>query len=203
MFPPLALIILLLFSTFLPSLSAAAVPTTQTIMLIRHGEKRAHGLGQLDCQGLNRALALPPVVARVLGKPDAVFAPMPALKHDDGAPNYHLRPLATVEPTAIFNGLPVNLSFGLGHPGEVAAALEQPKYRGARTLIAWEHREIPVIARDLIAAAGGNPDVVPQWPDSDFDSIYLVRITRDGASTTARFEHLSEGLNDQPTTCPQ
>ncbi|MGA7384116.1 MAG: hypothetical protein WBW81_05330 [Methylocella sp.] len=28
----------------------------ETIVLVRHGEKLGKGLGQLDCQGLNRAL---------------------------------------------------------------------------------------------------------------------------------------------------
>ena len=31
----------------------------ETLVLIRHGEKPADGLGQLSCQGLNRSLALP------------------------------------------------------------------------------------------------------------------------------------------------
>jgi hypothetical protein len=29
---------------------------------VRHGEKPPHGLGQLDCRGLNRALALPALI---------------------------------------------------------------------------------------------------------------------------------------------
>ncbi len=51
--------------------------TTETIVFVRHGEKPAAGLGQLDCQGLNRALALPPVIA-AFGKVDAIFAPNPS-----------------------------------------------------------------------------------------------------------------------------
>ena len=31
--------------------------TVETLICIRHGEKPATGLGQLSCQGLNRALA--------------------------------------------------------------------------------------------------------------------------------------------------
>src|ERR1700730_4025255 len=49
----------------------------ETIVLVRHGEKPDKGLGQLDCQGLNRALALPPVIAKTFGRPSAVFAPDP------------------------------------------------------------------------------------------------------------------------------
>jgi hypothetical protein len=58
---------------------------TETIVLVRHGEKPAEGLGQLNCQGLNRALALPVVIGKLFARPDA---------------NY-VRPLATIEPTAI------------------------------------------------------------------------------------------------------
>ena len=50
----------------------------QTIVFIRHGEKPDGGFGQLTCQGLNRALALAPTIARSFGKPDAIFAPNPS-----------------------------------------------------------------------------------------------------------------------------
>ncbi len=33
----------------------------ETLVFVRHGEKPAQGYGQLNCQGLNRALALPAV----------------------------------------------------------------------------------------------------------------------------------------------
>ena len=51
----------------------------ETIIFLRHGEKPEEGLGQLNCRGLNRALALPPVVERLataagkqLGDPIAI-----------------------------------------------------------------------------------------------------------------------------------
>lgn len=57
----------------------------ETIVLVRDGEKPDKGLGQLDCQGLNRALALPPVIAKIFGRPSAIFAPDPSQqKQDDG-----------------------------------------------------------------------------------------------------------------------
>jgi hypothetical protein len=39
--------------------SKAADSKVETIIFIRHGEKPLSGLGQITCQGLNRALALP------------------------------------------------------------------------------------------------------------------------------------------------
>jgi hypothetical protein len=80
---------------------------------MRHGEKPAEGLGQLDCQGLNRALALPHVLKRKFGIPDYIFAPDPRqLVLDHGNLYYYIRPLATIEATAIRLGKPVNTRFG-------------------------------------------------------------------------------------------
>src|SRR4051812_11649881 len=86
--------------------SLLAVPrpalADQTIVLFRHGEKPADGLGQLTCQGLRRALALPDVLLPRFGTPDFLYAPNPGSKIDDrGGSFYYVRPLATIEPVAI------------------------------------------------------------------------------------------------------
>jgi hypothetical protein len=87
---------------------------TETIVFVRHGEKPNGGLGQLNCRGLNRSLALPAVIAKTFGRPSAIFAPNPAdQKNDDGEPYDYVRPLATIEPTAISLGLPVHASIGV------------------------------------------------------------------------------------------
>ena len=95
----------------LPTPPAAAV---ETIVFLRHGEKPDKEIGQLDCQGLNRALALPRVLMSKFGRPDFLFAPattrLPKFG-GGGGPNY-LRPLATIEPTAIQLGMPVDTDFG-------------------------------------------------------------------------------------------
>ena len=63
---------------------------------------RPGGYGQLTCQGLQRALALPPVLTNLYGSPQYVFAPDPAAQVPDAAGSfYYVRPLATIEPTAI------------------------------------------------------------------------------------------------------
>ena len=74
-----------------------------TIVIVRHGEKPAQGLGQLSCQGLNRALALPRVLLSRYGDPVAIYAPNPAVqKLDKGVPYAYVRPLATIERLARF-----------------------------------------------------------------------------------------------------
>src|SRR6187549_3189632 len=80
----------------------------QTIVFFRHGEKPSGGYGQLTCQGLNRALALPPVLSAKYGRPHCMYAPNPAVTVSDPAGTfYYVRPLATIEPTAIRLGMPV------------------------------------------------------------------------------------------------
>ena len=177
--------------------------TVETIVLVRHGEKPDTGLGQLDCQGLNRALALPQVIAKTFGRPSAVFALDPSQQVQDHGVSYdYVRPLATVEPTAIFFGLPVNASFGVSNTDGLQTAVEQPIYRNSLVLIAWEHRLIETIAQKLLSAHGGDASVVPKWRGDDFDSIYLVTITGAGNATEAAFAHKHEGLDGQPNTCP-
>src|SRR6516225_3543006 len=112
----------------------------ETIVMIRHGEKPANGLGQLTCEGLNRALALPRVIETKYGKPDAIFAPDPAQQKDDRGTKYdYVRPLATIEPTAIYFGLPVNASIGFADIDGLRAVLLSPAYRRSRVVVAWEH----------------------------------------------------------------
>src|ERR1700730_13606505 len=86
----------------------------ETIVFIRHGEKPEGGFGQLNCQGLNRALALAPTIAKSFGSPDALFAPNPSRPKEDAGNLYdYVRPLATIEPTAILFGLPVDVSLDI------------------------------------------------------------------------------------------
>jgi hypothetical protein len=182
---------------------AAQSIVTETVVFIRHGEKPDTGLGQLTCQGLNRALALPKVVKTMFGKPDVIFAPDPAQAKPDHIESYdYVRPLATIEPTAIWFGLSVNTTLGWSDSKGLAAALEQPTYRNSLVLVAWEHREIVNIARKLLADNGTDPSHVPKWANEDFDSVYVIRINRTSGPASASFERKQEGLDGQSTRCP-
>ena len=172
----------------------------QTIVLMRHGEKPAEGLGQLNCQGLQRALALPKVLIGKFGRPAALYAPNPGVMKDDrGRPYNYVRPLATIEPTAIALGMPVNASFGFDDVAGVTAALLRPDYKNATVFVAWEHRVAEELARALLKAKGADASTVPRWDGDDFDSLYVVTIGDDGS---ARFSLQHEGLNGQSATCP-
>jgi hypothetical protein len=179
------------------------LPATETIVLVRHGEKPADGLGQLNCQGLNRALALPAVIGRLFGRPDAIFAPDPAQSKEDYGHLYnYVRPLATIEPTAITFGLPVDASIGVSDLNALQQKLLFPTYRSALVVVAWEHAAIAELARRLFTDHGGDPTVVPDWRSDDFDSIYVVKLMQRGMGTVVTFERLQEGLDGQPAVCP-
>ena len=182
---------------------AADPATVQTIVLLRHGEKPSAGLGQLDCQGLNRALALPAVIRKLFGKPDYIFAPNPGETKPDGGKSYnYIRPLATIEPTAIAFGMPVDTSFGVSGIDELRSRLESPAYRNAFSLVAWEHDKLAELTQRLVADAGGQTSIVPKWQGSDFDGIYVLKIARSGSTQSVTFSRQTEGLDHRPQTCP-
>jgi hypothetical protein len=183
--------------------SQAADQAVETLVFVRHGEKPAQGFGQLNCQGLNRALALPAVIAAKFGKPDAIFAPDPGeQKNDGGRPYYYVRPLATIEPTAIQFEMPVQTPYGLTQIDKLSAALVDPSYRNKLVVVAWEHRLIEKLVRQMVSAHGGNAADVPKWHSDDFDSIYIVKLDWQGSSPRASFQHSNEGLNGRSTDCP-
>jgi hypothetical protein len=176
----------------------------ETIVFIRHGEKPEGGFGQLNCRGLNRALALPPIIAKSFGRPDAIFAPNPSHPKEDAGTLYdYVRPLATIEPTAIWFGLPVDVSIDFQDKMGLQAALENRRMpdRDVFVLVAWEHRQIAAIVRALLAAHGADAEMmqkVKDWDRSDFDSMYVVTIT----GTKAIFDQKHEGLDGLPVACP-
>jgi regulation of enolase protein 1 (concanavalin A-like superfamily) len=176
--------------------------TTETIVFMRHGEKPAAGYGQLTCQGLQRALALPTVLTGAFGSPQAIFAPNPTTKVPDSAGSfYYVRPLATIEPTAIRAGLPVNTQYGYTDRTGLQNALLSSAFASATVFVAWEHLELQAIVQNIMTAYGSGV-TVPAWPSADFDSLYVVRVTNASGVISAQFEHDYEGLNNLPTTCP-
>ncbi len=180
----------------------------ETIVLVRHGEKIEEGSGQLSPQGFNRAIALSDVLLKKFGKPTSIFAPDPSETHKEktGDENY-VRPLATIEPTAIKLGLPVKTPCGYRESDKLAAELCKPQYAAGTIFIAWEHKQIPEIAMDVIKHFDGDPTLVPTWDKTDFDSIYVVKIDQSNGHPaqhpTVMFVHDHEGLDDQSTEMPK
>jgi hypothetical protein len=202
----------LLVACLIGNLTSCKAQTPQangeTIVLIRHGEKPAGGLGQLTCKGLNRSLALPSLLIGRYGKPDYIYAPNPSVKINDGhvLPTYsYVRPLATIEPTAIRLGMPVNTDMGYNQIDKLRQELLQPNYAHSLIFVAWEHVKLRDFAVQMLESYGSNAEQVPDWPNSDYDTIYVIHITRNGANGAAHatLEIQKEGLGDTLTeSCP-
>lgn len=178
----------------------------ETIVLIRHGEKPPAGLGQLNCKGLNRALALPSLLIGRYGKPDYIYAPNPSIQVNDGnnQPTYsYVRPLATIEPTAIRLGMPVNTQIGFLQIDDLQKALLQPAYAHSLIFVAWEHIKLRDFAQQMLKAYGTSLTAVPEWPNSDYDTIYVFHITRSADNTPhATLDIQHENLTNLSDTCP-
>jgi hypothetical protein len=176
--------------------------TVETIVCVRHGEKPPGGFGQLTCCGLNRALALPDVLLAKYGKPQFVFAPNPTQKVDGHGGYYYVRPLMTIEPTAIRCGLPVNTQFGYREIKDLENELQKQEYQNAVIFVAWEHGLLDEFVKNLLKTNGGNPTQVPAWPGNDYDTIFLVKITHSKGGESVAFTIDHEGLNHLSDACP-
>ncbi|CAI1091437.1 histidine phosphatase family protein [Serratia liquefaciens] len=166
----------------------------ETLIFVRHGEKPANDSGQLTCKGLNRALALPDVLLDRYGKPDFIFAAGPK----ENKTGSSLRALSTIMPTAVRVGLPIGIQFHADDIAGLQQELLSDKYQNSRIFIAWEHKNLDKAVKNIVAARGGNASLVPEWPGSDFDSIFVVTLDQGKVS----FRQEREGLTQLAESCP-
>jgi hypothetical protein len=202
-----------LLAAFALALPIAAIadqsPGTETIVMVRHGEKpHPEARGQLNCRGLNRALALPSVLAR-FGKPAAIFAANPTKETSEGDPlpwatHYsYVRPLATIEPYAISLGMPVNAEIAATDIKGLQKELLKSDFSNSLVIVAWEHIEARRFAEEMLKSFGQS-DVVPRWLNSDYETIYIFRITtgpdkKRTLNFSVEHEDLASTLSDK---CP-
>jgi hypothetical protein len=169
----------------------------ETIVAIRHAEKPVTSLGQLTCKGLNRALALPKVLIPRYGKPDRIYAPDPGKRIGRlGNLSYsYVRPLMTIEPIAIQLEMPVNALIGFKNVGQLRKELLVPENANSVIYLAWEHVYLNQLAKRLLQAYGKDPSVVPDWPDDEYDRIYIFRMTEVDGKKDLTFSVEQQGLN--------
>jgi len=192
-------------ASFLPLIFGAQLLLAQeTIVAIRHAEKPPEGLGQLSCKGLNRALALPGVLTQRFGRPEEIYAPNPSPRIFDGLHLYfYVRPLTTIEPTAISLGMPVNTKVGYNQIKTLKAELTARSNRSKLIFVAWEHAELNDFAKLMLRSYGQDPSAVPKWPDDDYDRIYIFKISENHGKPSLTFTVDQEGLNNSLNeTCP-
>jgi hypothetical protein len=183
----------------------SCVHAEETIVAIRHAEKPPTSLGQLTCKGLNRALALPKVLIPRYGKPDRIYAPDPAGRIGRlGNLSYsYVRPLMTIDPTAIQLEMPVNALIGFKNVGQLRKEVLAPENTNSVIYLAWEHVYLNQFAKKLLKAYGKDPAVVPDWPDNEYDRIYIFRITDVDGKKDLAFSVEQQGLTDSLSDkCP-
>jgi hypothetical protein len=184
-------------------------------MFIRHGEKPTgqgppygvsadgeHDPESLTVTGWTRAGALvglfdpraaggDPVALR-----PGLTRPVTVLAAAAGRGSNSQRPAQTVTPLAAALAVPVNPWFGVGQEAELAGWLTGPDGPAGPTLIAWEHKHLPVILTALGPITPGPPR---DWPDDRFDIVYVLTATADTTGWT--FAQVPQMLlaGDSPT----
>lgn len=178
----------------------------QTLVFLRHAEKPADGLGQLNCQGLNRSLALPALLPERFGAPDYVFAANPDRRVEEGPDDEefnYLRPLLTIAPTAIAHGLPVNTEFNANDVEEIVDELTERQYRHSTIYTAWSRGYVSEIMNELLDEVDADENLsVDRWHREDFDSVYVIRLHWKNGEATASLEAQAQGLNEAKSECP-
>ena len=167
------------------------------IVIIRHAEKpteklteklsersgnKAIGGDNLSCQGQNRALQLPAVLIKKIGKPNYTY--VPALKLDKSTA--HSRMFQTITPFAIKYDLTINSKYD---ENELSDAAKSVLKKNGTVLMVWSHSEIP----DLAGALG--VDSPPKWKGTDFDSMWILTYANGKAELTVEQEGLNPSAN--------
>jgi hypothetical protein len=179
---------------------------TQTLVFMRHAEKPSMGLGQLNCQGLNRAIDLSELLPRQFGKANFIFAANPSrhVEEGEGDLSYsYLRPLMTVGPSAIKLGLPVNIDYGANDTADLADELMRDKYHDATIYTAWSHGYLPELINKVAEEASGKKvTLLDDWTGDDFDSVSVLTLKWVDGKATLDYENYKQGLNDGDKGCP-
>lgn len=185
---------------------AQPVDGTQTLVFLRHAEKPGEGLGQLNCQGLNRALDLATVLPERFGDADYVFAANPSRHVEEGSQDLrysYIRPLMTITPSAIRLGLPVNIDYSANDTDALAEELLSNKYRNATVYTAWSHGYLPELINTVAGKALGEERVITEdWSGDDFDTLYVLTLTWHDGKATLLSRNVRQQLDGGSKACP-
>jgi hypothetical protein len=179
---------------------------TQTLVFLRHAEKPEGGLGQLNCQGLNRAIDLATLLPEKFGKADYVFAANPTRNVEEGELDNsysYIRPLMTISPSAIKLGLPVNIEFSANDTSDLADELLDDKYHNSVIYTAWSHGYLPELINKVAGdALGKKQKITEDWESNDFDSLYVLTLTWHNGKASLESHTYKQGLDNGRETCP-
>jgi hypothetical protein len=163
-------------------------PKDAVVLIIRHAEDGATGLG-LSTRGQERAEAYKnyflnfTVDSRRL-EPEVVFAAKDSKKSH--------RPRLTVEPFAKAEKLRIDTRFGNNQSAELAADLRATEQKKV-ILICWRHPYVP----DLLRALGAAPEsLLPRgkWPGAVYDWVIVLKYDQDGRLIPESTKRVNEHL---------
>ncbi len=168
------LYLLFKISPLAPAIPVVPKPPVLRVIIIRHGEKPEEG-DNLSCAGLNRALALPAVLDQLMPTPpDYTYVPLIGTADENTST---ARMFQTVTPYAVQRNLVINSDYDVDNTKGFAKEL---RHQRGTALVVWEHESIPKIAKDL-----GMKGPL-EWPDADFDSIWIIDFSGGGAKGKAK-----------------
>lgn len=200
----------------------------ETVYMMRHAE--AHPTqwfedGNYVAAGQWRALDLPNSLEGKFNPiPTQIYSSDPAQAIPSGYLNWsYARPSLTVEPYAIANNLPYHLAadfemfdlarvipqenqFFFNNPPFSSQPLlpqQPPNFSGQTVLLAWEHSHFQPTVKALLKSYGISSQKVADWPDTDYDTIWTVKVDAVGNLTVDNY--LCEGIDSAmlPATAPQ
>jgi hypothetical protein len=197
------------------------INTNETLYILRHADAHPQATwsdGNYICAGQWRALDLPNALrGKFNPQPQQIYSLDPA-QTSPGIPNpwSAVAPSLTIEPYAIANGLPYGLVASFDDSASNAdqltsnfffTSLTGQQFSNRTMLLAWSYEQIPPAVQALVSSyyphGGPTPVPVPDWPGTDYDTIWTVRL--DGQGNLTVNNTLCEGIDSAalPATCPQ
>jgi len=195
----------------------AGTNTNETVYFVRHAEAHPKNWwddGNYIGAGQWRALDLPNALRNKI-HPTQVYAVDPAVGNpggDGSIASSYVRPSLTVEPYAIANNLPYKLAASVPvfsqNPPQLSTAASIYFFNGGTfsnqtILVGWEHDHIPPTVNALLTSYQPNVQQAPNWPDTDYDTIWTV--TLDAVGNVTVNNGMCEGIDSTalPATPPQ
>jgi|SRR5271157_4397837 len=194
----------------------AGINTNETVYFIRHAEAHPQsywsdnnyvGAGQWRALDLPNALRGKINPQQVISGDPGQFSQGSVSASGD---SYYstVAPALTAEPYAIANNLPYTLAASVlsdqNAPQETSDFLfTRGTFSNQTVLVAWVYQQIAPTVNALLASYHGNGPPAPNWPDTDYDTIWTVHLDANGNLTVSNA--MCEGINSAalPATPPQ
>lgn len=185
---------------------AIAVPAfafPAEVILIRHADKlNASNDGLfLIPKGQVRAERFSDYYLKTYVAPDYIFATVSADEEAAKVKGKSYRPIQTIAPLAnqlLLNGATFETNFDYldeNYTEMTSAIMKNPMYQGKIILICWHHGLLNKIA----IALGVQQQVLPKWPGSVYDTVYVIKYDKYGAVKSFQILPNQYPVIDNPT----